>query len=453
MPIDYQQIANIGPNYLAAQRMGMQNALIQRQVAQQDEQANALHTWGLNPEAPGSMNTLAAVDPQAAAQIQAMQANKQQIVASQQRMADEKSAIDLEDKKKQGLEVLSRMQYVLKSDKPALALKLGGKLSSGEDLIETLTQQGLIDPSDGLSDDEARQLAQAIHDRTSQQLGLGPDGKPILDTTKEGAEQRQRDALLAAAGASPADRVKASRIALGLEPRATNAAAVPEENDQTVENAAQMIAAGQIPMLTGMTLQKPWGQAVLARVKELNPGYQSGDNPARSATLKGFTSGKQGDTVRSLNVSIAHLDSLQSLLPGLKNGDVKAVNSIVNKYKEQTGSKATSAFEAARGIVGDEVTKAIVGGNMTQGDREEMKAQIDSAKSLPQLETVIETFQDLLAGQLGGLRRQYHEGTRLEDFDRFLSPEVVDRLGKIESAHAAKSGKPALPAGWKIEKE
>jgi hypothetical protein len=46
---------------------------------------------------------------------------------------------------------------------------------------------------------------------------------------------------------------------------------------------------------------------------------------AGTKAVSAFDTGKQGDTVRSLNVSVQHLDKLRELGVALKNGDVNAI--------------------------------------------------------------------------------------------------------------------------------
>lgn len=64
----------------------------------------------------------------------------------------------------------------------------------------------------------------------------------------------------------------------------------------SVENTAQMIANGQMPMITGFSLKTPWGQAVLSRVKEINPNYSAIDyaSASKATTTAAAIAGKVG---------------------------------------------------------------------------------------------------------------------------------------------------------------
>lgn len=204
----------------------------------------------------------------------------------------------------------------------------------------------------------------------------------------------------------------------------------------TVEDTARMIATGKMPMLSGFVLKTPWGQAVVARVSQLNPNYNYATATTRAAALKAFSSGTQGNTVRSLNVAINHMDTLSSLATALQNKDTLALNKAANLWKTQTGQPAPTNFTAARNIVANEVVKAITASGGTLADREEAQKQITAAASPAQLAGVIDNWKRLLAGQLSGLRQQYEQGTGQKDFDRFLSPQVKAQLESISGDSA-----------------
>jgi hypothetical protein len=212
----------------------------------------------------------------------------------------------------------------------------------------------------------------------------------------------------------------------------------------SVETTAQMIVNGQIPMLTGFSLKTPWGQAVVGRVGQIAPaiagqsgsGYQGAVYGARSSALKDFTSGKSSQTVRSLNVAIAHLGTLGDLATALHNGDAQLLNKVGVIYKTQTGNPAPTNFAGARSIVANEIVKAVTasGGGVT--DRQEAQAEVSAANSPEQLSGVIQTWKQLLGGQLGGLKQQYEQGTSNRDFNRFLSPQVIAQLEGPDSGAA-----------------
>lgn len=200
------------------------------------------------------------------------------------------------------------------------------------------------------------------------------------------------------------------------------AIATKQGTPEAIENMAQLIANRQIPALSGFAMRSPMGMQVMARLKELAPDYQAGDFQVALKAEKDFSTGKQGNTVRSFNVGIAHLNTLDKLADALHNGNIQQINRFAQEVSQQTGGAAPTNFNAAKKIVGDEIVKAIVGAGGGVSDREEVGKQMARANSPAQLKGVISTYKELMNGQLGGLQKQYEAATRKTDFrERFLS--------------------------------
>ncbi len=191
----------------------------------------------------------------------------------------------------------------------------------------------------------------------------------------------------------------------------------------SVDTTAQAIADYKLPPLSGFAMKTPWGQQVTARVMTLNPQYSAQDYVSGAKAVKDFATGKQGNSVRSFNVALSHLDTLDKLADALNNKDTVAVNRVGNFVAQQTGSSAPTNFESAKKIVGDEIVKAIIGSGGGVSDREAAARTISAASSPAQLKGVINTYRQLMQGQLGGLEQQYEQTTGRKDFKRFLSPE------------------------------
>jgi hypothetical protein len=224
-------------------------------------------------------------------------------------------------------------------------------------------------------------------------------------------------------------------------------------DQKQVENVAQLIATGRMAPLGAMAMRTPYGQAVMSRVAEINPEYRAQDFGTSSKAEKDFATGKNGNAVRSFNVGLSHLDTLGQLADAMGNGDTPAINRLGNYFATQTGKEAPVKFEAAKKVVTDEIVKAIVGAGGTGHDREEAAKTVSAANSPAQLRGVINTYKELMVGQLAGLDQQYRTTTGRDDFHKYLSPQAVALYGKHSGAPATPpaSSASSLPAGWTVK--
>ena len=200
---------------------------------------------------------------------------------------------------------------------------------------------------------------------------------------------------------------------------------------------------------TGRQAYSPQGRALLAAVLAKYPNYDATQYKTKSEARSRFASGPQGNSVRSFNTAIDHLSTLQDLANELHNGNVQMVNLIANTISSQLGVPAPTNFDTAKKIVADEVTKAIVGGQMAQADREETVSNIRNAKSPAQLAGAINAFMRLMGGQLNSLRRQYRASTGLDDFESYLTPDAIPFLHD-DAPTQSRAAPASLPPNVKV---
>lgn len=165
------------------------------------------------------------------------------------------------------------------------------------------------------------------------------------------------------------------------------------------------------------------GSQITQLVQLVDPTYDATSYKTKQGTETAFTSGRLGTTARSFNVVNEHLATLGQLSDALQNNDVQLINKVGNFFATQTGGTAPTNFDAAKRIVADEVTKAVLGSGGALGDRKAVDDAISNAKSPQQLKEVIQTYQKLIDGQLNGFRQQYKSGGGAKNFD-------VDILGR-----------------------
>ena len=227
------------------------------------------------------------------------------------------------------------------------------------------------------------------------------------------------------------------------EQKAADAPAKPNET------LAKQIAFYRAPPLGQFNMNKPWGQATMDMVMQLNPQYDAAQYAPRAAALRSFAAGgKDGAAIESANTAMNHLATLKELALAQKNGDTRLFNKIANRISEATGSARPSNLKVAVQMVAPEVVKAVSGVGGTGEDRNHTAAALagDGTYSPEQVLGAVGTAQELFGGRLKEKKRSYERSTGLKDFDEtFLSPAARSLLtGKGDGE--GKGAPPTKPA-------
>lgn len=214
---------------------------------------------------------------------------------------------------------------------------------------------------------------------------------------------------------------------------------------QSLDVAANIyLQTGQLPTGLGKAAAGLRTQ-VMNRATELSTGKAPADVAggiveakqdvaSRGKAVKDFSTGIQGRQVNAFNTAIDHLSTMDKLSDALNNGDLKAINSLGNVIARQTGQPAPTNFDAAKQIVTAEVIKAVVasGGGVTE--RQEAERNFAAANSPDQLKGIINTYKQLLGGQLKSLNLQYENTTGRKDFDNKLTGDAKAELQKLRGS-------------------
>lgn len=235
--------------------------------------------------------------------------------------------------------------------------------------------------------------------------------------------------------------------------KAEKEAAKNKVDPEAVEQMAQKLATYAKKPLGDRVISSAYGQAVMKRVAELNPEWSDVRYDTISKSTKAFSVGKQGDIVRSLNTSIEHIHTGRSMIEAMKNGEYSKVNAMANAFGKNLNTgpgQEAAVFELVKDIVGAEISKAVVGGPGTGAERQEIGEKLKGASSPDVLYKSFDRLTELMAGQLFGLRRQYKQGTGLDDFDEnFLSSksrEAFSHFPDEGGSHSKPAAKPAAAA-------
>jgi hypothetical protein len=349
--------------------------------------------------------------------------------------------------------VLAQLDTLDKAQSPAQYVQASPTLQAEwAELAPTLG----FDPVKGFTDANVRTAFSFLRNRIAGGLGEPTVAPPVQLATTGGPlnsifqrnpitgqiqQVKPEEALKAIVGPNGNVHYVAASEAAGATPYESQLYAPP----QAVENTASMIANYEMAPLNGYALRTPIGAEIMAAVKKLNPSYDATTYQTKQTARTAFATGKQGNIVRSLSVATNHLDQLAQAAHALAQGNIPAVNALVNTYSRHTGSPGVTSFSAMREIVGDEVAKAVIGTGGAESDREAIKDAFNSANSPRQLQGVIARYEGLMGGQLSGLRRQYQRATGLNDFNGLVSQLARQKLSTAGRAGASAAPGPVGP--------
>jgi hypothetical protein len=110
--------------------------------------------------------------------------------------------------------------------------------------------------------------------------------------------------------------------------------------------------------------------------------------------------------MRSFATAGAHLDQLGDLIDQLGNTGSPAYNAAKNKLSTWFGGTAPTNLDAAKDIISQEVTKAIVANGGGEGERAALSKKLNDSRTPAQLKGVISQYRGLMSAQYDNLLEQ-----------------------------------------------
>lgn len=197
--------------------------------------------------------------------------------------------------------------------------------------------------------------------------------------------------------------------------------------------AAQVkaLAEGRMAFPTGTALKSPYWQSMLQDVAQYDPTFDAVNYNARAGTRKAFTSGKEAQTVNSLNTVAEHLGTLSDYAGDLHNTSFQPYNRVKNAIAGTFGDPDIAKFNTAKKAVADEVAKVWRASGGSEADIQENLRNLDGAQSPEQLNAAIGTLTKLIGGKVAALQDQYTSGMgTTKDLRPLVSPEAKDAFDK-----------------------
>lgn len=185
----------------------------------------------------------------------------------------------------------------------------------------------------------------------------------------------------------------------------------PEELTDDEKRIGDQIVAGELPPMP-MSQRNPRAMRINAYADRVSKdgggnGVSSIGYKMRQDAYKAFGAGSQGNKVRSMDVSVSHMNTLEGLINAVQNHDYTALNHWGNIFASQTGNPAPAEFDAAADIVSKELVAGIVQGGGVGPERERAAESLSKDHAPQTLRGVLAIYKHLLGGQLNGLQNQY----------------------------------------------
>ena len=187
---------------------------------------------------------------------------------------------------------------------------------------------------------------------------------------------------------------------------------------------------------------------VMREVLALNPGYDATKFDARNRMMTAYTSGRPSQEINAANTALGHLDTLNSAIDALNNGDIRVLNALGNRIGVETGKDAVTTFNAIVHRVGPEVVKAYAGTAGGQEERKVTESDFNPNAGPKQLRSNVAVTAKLFRSKLQPLENQWKQTMGSGDFEqRFITPEASQFLQKVAPSGGGGTVKLKAPNG------
>lgn len=335
-------------------------------------------------------------------------------------------------------------QLAARGDKDAAWAAVKPKVDAANQQFETLAKQAGIQFKPITDADHLIQGASQWGEYSKRQMDKGKpqsaEGKIQADLKAGLITQEQADAAM-----KKKDYI---RPVININ---TGDAVPPKDSDKTGDAYLQTLKPGERNLvkkianydLDPKTLSTRGGhrERIMQMVSQYDAAYDDTQYANKRRAIQQFSTGTQGNTVRSLNVAIEHLDTLKRAATALNNNDLTGYNKIANEIQKYFGVAAPNTFEGLRDMVANEVVKGTIGNAGALADREEAAKKVRAAASPKQMADLFNGWTELMGGQVKGLARQYEASTKNKDFhERFLTPRTREAIKFAEDKASGGGG-------------
>lgn len=197
----------------------------------------------------------------------------------------------------------------------------------------------------------------------------------------------------------------------------------------------KQVVEGRSPPPSAAALRSPYIQQLIADANQYDPTFDQSTWNARNKTHVEFSAGGPNSPAAQItagNTAIQHLGHLSDAAEKLNNFAFTPLNEVKNYIAQKTGDPDIDTFNDWRNRYAQEITKFYRG---TGGNEADIKRDIDalnSAKSLPQLRSVLAAQADGVISKINALQERWHGGMgpNVKDF-KIIHDKSQEALDKI----------------------
>jgi hypothetical protein len=159
---------------------------------------------------------------------------------------------------------------------------------------------------------------------------------------------------------------------------------------------------------------------------------------AQGNVVKDYTDpgGKAGGTLIALNTAIRHLSALPPLVDAMKTGNLTGIRQAKVAYEKATGDPAPSNLQMLGGMASGEVSKAVIAGGGSVGERDELSDPFKNTQAPDVIKGAAKTAVGALASKTHALGHNWDNATQgnFGPFDQFLEAPTKQALAASEAS-------------------
>jgi hypothetical protein len=211
---------------------------------------------------------------------------------------------------------------------------------------------------------------------------------------------------------------------------------------QGMSNIVGKLISYDIP-ITALNTRTGERRVALEHAIQTDPNFSVPKYGIRYGVMQDFTKGKTADNITALDQALNHMGTLSELAKALNNNDLRLVNAVVNKAKEQLGDPTITNYQTAQSAVGTELMRVFRQVNASEQETKDWISKFPLNGSPAQIQGSLVQGAKLLDGRINALNNRWNNGMDTTGgYPKVLSPEAVRTL---ESFGVRRSGAQTQP--------